>query len=102
LRIGDRIETWEEGRSLIFDDTFEHEAWNDSDDLRVVLFVDLLRPLHFPASAVNRSLVSIVKRTGYVQDSRRNHEEWERRFAGIVRGRIGRNGIVRQERSPGP
>ena len=45
IRVGSRIEHWRDGRSLIFDDTFEHEVWNDSDEIRVVLFVDVIRPL---------------------------------------------------------
>ena len=81
LRIEDQYASWEEGTSLFFDDTFEHEAWNDSDEIRVVLFVDFLRPLRFPAALLNRTLVSIVKQTGYVQDSKKNHERWEKKFS---------------------
>ena len=45
IRVGDDIRHWEEGKSLIFDDTFNHEVWNDTDETRVVLFVDVMRPL---------------------------------------------------------
>ena len=38
-------------RRLIFDDTIEHEARNDSDELRVVLIFDLWNPLLTPPSA---------------------------------------------------
>ena len=55
IRVGDEIVTWEEGRSLIFDDTYEHEVWNDTDDERVVLFLDVVRPLRFPMNVVNGS-----------------------------------------------
>ena len=34
---------------MIFDDTFNHEVWNDTDETRVVLFVDVLRPLPSPS-----------------------------------------------------
>ena len=37
LRVGEEVRHWEEGGSLLFDDTFEHEAWNDTDGVRVVL-----------------------------------------------------------------
>src|SRR5262249_42500357 len=40
IRVGNEIGHWREGESLIFDDTFEHEVWNDTDKVRVVLFVD--------------------------------------------------------------
>ena len=35
---------WREGEAFVFDDTIEHEAWNDSDQLRVVLIFDLWPP----------------------------------------------------------
>jgi beta-hydroxylase len=44
LRVGDETRGWQEGRCLIFDDTVEHEAWNDSDEPRAVLLLDFLRP----------------------------------------------------------
>ena len=40
---------------MIFDDTFNHEVWNDTDETRVVLFVDVLRPLPSPESLINRA-----------------------------------------------
>jgi aspartyl/asparaginyl beta-hydroxylase (cupin superfamily) len=36
---------WREGEILVFDDTIEHTARNDSDDLRVVLIFDVWNPL---------------------------------------------------------
>lgn len=44
LRVASESRSWEEGKCLIFDDTIEHEAWNDSDRPRGVLLVDFLRP----------------------------------------------------------
>jgi beta-hydroxylase len=44
LRVAAETRTWQEGRCLIFDDTVEHEAWNDSDLPRGVLLLDFLRP----------------------------------------------------------
>lgn len=44
LRVGSETRPWREGRCLIFDDTVEHEAWNDSDRPRAVLLLDFLRP----------------------------------------------------------
>jgi hypothetical protein len=44
FRVGNEIREWEEGKLLIFDDTIEHEAWNDSAEDRVVLIFDIWRP----------------------------------------------------------
>ncbi len=44
FRVGNDVREWEEGKLMIFDDTIEHEAWNDSDQDRVVLIFDIWRP----------------------------------------------------------
>jgi aspartyl/asparaginyl beta-hydroxylase (cupin superfamily) len=44
LRVGNETRAWEEGRLLIFDDSFEHEAWNDGASRRVVLLFEIWRP----------------------------------------------------------
>jgi aspartyl/asparaginyl beta-hydroxylase (cupin superfamily) len=43
LRVGTETRSWQEGACLVFDDTMEHEAWNDADTQRVILLVDFLR-----------------------------------------------------------
>jgi aspartyl/asparaginyl beta-hydroxylase (cupin superfamily) len=42
--VGNSVREWHPGQAFVFDDTIEHEAWNDSDQLRVVLIVDLWPP----------------------------------------------------------
>jgi hypothetical protein len=44
FRVGNETREWETGKALIFDDTIEHEAWNDSNEDRVVLIFDIWRP----------------------------------------------------------
>ncbi len=78
---------WEEGRSLLFDDGYEHEVWNRSDGIRVVLFVDVIRPMSFPADQLNRALIWAIGRSPYVRDARDRHQAWEQRFDAVVGGR---------------
>jgi ornithine lipid ester-linked acyl 2-hydroxylase len=80
IRVGEDIRHWEEGKSLVFDDTFNHEVWNDTDETRVVLFVDVLRPLPFPESAINRAIIKAISYSPFVLDAKRNQEAWERRY----------------------
>jgi beta-hydroxylase len=80
IRVGDDIRHWEQGRSLMFDDTFNHEVWNDTDETRVVLFVDVIRPLPFPESLINRLIIKAIGYSPFVQDAKRNQEAWERRY----------------------
>jgi len=44
FRVGGETRAWEEGKAFAFDDTIEHEAWNDSDELRAVLIFDVWNP----------------------------------------------------------
>ncbi len=44
FRVGNEMRSWTEGETLIFDDSIEHEAWNDSDKTRVILLFDIKRP----------------------------------------------------------
>jgi aspartyl/asparaginyl beta-hydroxylase (cupin superfamily) len=44
FRVGDEVREWEVGKLMIFDDTIEHEAWNDSQEDRIVLIFDIWRP----------------------------------------------------------
>jgi len=80
IRVGEDIRHWQEGKSLMFDDTFNHEVWNDTDETRVVLFVDVLRPLPFPESAINRLIVKVIGFSPFVLDAKHNQEAWEQRY----------------------
>jgi len=44
FRVGNDVRTPIEGRAWLFDDTIEHEAWNRSDQARVILLFDVWRP----------------------------------------------------------
>ncbi len=44
LRVGAETREWRTGEAFVFDDTIEHEAWNDSDRTRSVLICDVWRP----------------------------------------------------------
>ena len=57
FRVGNDVRPWVMGESFVFDDTIEHEAWNDSDQLRAVLIFDVWNPL---LSAAERALVSAM------------------------------------------
>ena len=56
IRVKDRWHTWQEGESTILDDSWEHEVRNESDETRVVLIVDILRPMRQPGKLLNRVL----------------------------------------------
>ncbi len=80
IRVGEDVRYWQEGQSMVFDDTYNHEVWNDTDETRVVLFVDVLRPLPFPWSQINRAIVAAIRYSPFVLDAKRNQQAWERRY----------------------
>lgn len=49
LRVGGETHVWRRGEIVVFDDSYEHEAWNRSDAVRVVLIFDLWNPHLTPA-----------------------------------------------------
>lgn len=57
LRVGSETRTWERGRLLIFDDSIEHEAWNDSAETRVILLFEIWRP---EISADERAALTVL------------------------------------------
>jgi beta-hydroxylase len=89
IRVLDRTCHWDEGKALIFDDAFEHEAWNHSDKVRVVLFVDFVKPLRFPANLVNWILLNIAVFTPFIREGYEAQKKWEKLFFGegkVVKG----------------
>jgi beta-hydroxylase len=80
IRVNDQICHWQEGKALIFDDAYEHEAWNHTDKTRVVLFVDFVKPTRFPAKFVNWLLMNLAIFTPFIREGLDNHKEWEKRF----------------------
>jgi aspartyl/asparaginyl beta-hydroxylase (cupin superfamily) len=48
IRVGSEEHRWHEGECLVFDDSFEHEVWNTSDQARIVLVVNVWHPALSP------------------------------------------------------
>ena len=80
IRIGNDYRHWTEGKTLIFDDTFNHEVWNDTDGYRVVLFVDFARPLRFPFHQMNGALLSIGALAPFLREAGEKQKKWEKKF----------------------
>lgn len=62
FRVGGTTIEWKVGQAIVFDDTIEHEAWNDSDELRVVLIFDLWAPAL--QSAERESVAALIGAAG--------------------------------------
>jgi len=80
IRVVDKIRPWEEGRALIFDDTLEHEAWNDTDQTRVVLLLDFARPLRMPVRLLNLLVLHSFICRPFIREGLYRARWWERRL----------------------
>lgn len=82
IRIHKQTTHWEEGGSLIFDDSFNHEVWNDTGGHRAVLFVDFERPVKFPINLLNKLLLNAAIFSPLIREAQENQKQWEKRFYG--------------------
>ena len=57
FRVGAETRPWVPGQAFVFDDTIEHEAWNNSDDWRAVLIIDVWNPF---VTAAEREMVAAL------------------------------------------
>jgi aspartyl/asparaginyl beta-hydroxylase (cupin superfamily) len=57
--VGDKINYWRENKLFIFDDTLLHQSFNETDQTRYCLFVDMIRPTPLPG--VMRGVVSVIR-----------------------------------------
>ena len=76
MRVDDRIVRWAEGETLVFDDTYDHEVWNDTANTRVVLLIQFERPLRNPGKWFADLFLAVVRRSAFVQEARTNISSW--------------------------
>ncbi len=79
LRMNVGLETvgWGEGETLVFDDTWRHEVWNDTEQTRIVLLVQFERPLRQPGRAMARAFLGGIRRSPFVKEATANIAKWE-------------------------
>jgi aspartyl/asparaginyl beta-hydroxylase (cupin superfamily) len=63
IRVRDEWYTWQEKQSVLFDDSWNHEVVNESTGERIVLIVDVLRPMPLPQTIVNRGVAVAARYT---------------------------------------
>lgn len=80
IRIGEEFHSWREGEALIFDDTYNHEVWNDTDGWRVVLFVDFPRPLRQPWHWLNQRFIGLGPLAPFLREAGKKQKKWEKAF----------------------
>jgi ornithine lipid ester-linked acyl 2-hydroxylase len=87
LRVESEVTHWTEGKALLFDDTYRHEVWNNTDGDRVVLFLDIERPLRLPARLLNKLVIWFVGFAPMVRNGMKRQVAWEKYFDETVLNR---------------
>ncbi len=85
MRIEDRKYNWEQGKCLVFDDTYDHEVLNDTQQQRVILLFDFERPMRFWGRLVNRLFIQALKLTAYYQEPKKRLKSFEDQFEAATR-----------------
>ena len=80
IQVEDEVHCWEAGKTLVFDDTYKHEVWNETPEDRVILLIQFTRPLRFPGSAIANFFLWLVRMSPFVQDARRALAQWEHKL----------------------
>lgn len=80
---------WQSGRAFVFDDRYPHEVYNNTTEERAVLLIDVERPMRRRALVLSRIMLSLLRRTAYVADARRNQALWEQRLHAHLASRDG-------------
>lgn len=80
IEVGDQTAHWQQGRCLVFDDTYRHQVYNNTDGTRVVLFLDIIRPMRKPGSWLNKIVLQLIRWSPFIKDAIRNQQAWEHRL----------------------
>jgi beta-hydroxylase len=84
MRVGNEMIHWEEGKCVVFDDTHKHEVWNDTDGIRVVLLLDVLRPLPKWLTTVNMTVLRLAGYLPEVQRVLQAQRDWEAKSSALT------------------
>jgi beta-hydroxylase len=85
MQVADEMLNWEEGRVLVFDDTYPHEVWNDTEESRVILLVQFRRPTGWLGRLVGNLFLAAVRRSRFVQDARSSLGDWDKAMQRLER-----------------
>ena len=72
---------WEDGKSFIFDDMFNHEVWNETDEDRYILLIQIKRPCKGLGNLIQNTFLFGVRHSRFVQDIKHAIDRASRRTA---------------------
>jgi beta-hydroxylase len=85
MQVDETMLTWQPGKALVFDDTYFHEVWNDTDGQRVILLVQFRRPTGWLGRLVGTIFLAGIRRSRFVQDAKSSLGDWEKAMQKLER-----------------
>lgn len=72
MQVADDIVVWRDGAGVLFDDTYRHEVWNETPERRLILLVQVARPMRWPGRILPDLFLWTIRRSAFVRDAKRN------------------------------
>ena len=63
LCVNEKKYNWTEGEGVLWDDNFPHKVYNNTNEIRVVIFMDVIRPLCGIANYLNKQFINLISNT---------------------------------------
>ena len=82
ISVDDKEYEWHEGECFVFDDTYYHEVWNDTDEDRVILLIQFERPLGQPGKGIADGFMWLIRRSPFIQTTLARVKYWEELITG--------------------
>ena len=86
MRVGGEVRHWEVGQVVVFDDSYEHEVWNETDEVRIVLLFQIDRPMRWLGRSLQSAFISLIKQTEYYREPKRRIVQLQDQFDARARG----------------
>jgi beta-hydroxylase len=83
MAVGPERVRWKPGETILFDDSWTHEVWNDTAETRVILLMQVRRPLRAPGKWLADAFLWAIRKSPFVAEARRNMELWNANLAKI-------------------
>ena len=97
IRVANKVHEWKEGQGFIFDDTFEHETWNDTEECRVILLLHIKRPVSLPGAMLAGFFMGCIRRTSFITDALKSMKEWEVAYAKLEANKAAKHKVRRSK-----
>ncbi|HEY0413002.1 MAG TPA: aspartyl/asparaginyl beta-hydroxylase domain-containing protein [Allosphingosinicella sp.] len=85
MQVDEEMLSWKQGEVLVFDDTYHHEVWNDTDEQRVILLIQFRRPTGLAGRLLGGLFLAGVRHSRFVQDARSSLGDWEKAMQKLER-----------------